>query len=637
MEKMKIHSPKEDDPAAALSHDSLAIQTRPLRIYGDPACPVAFRKALAPEAPRARYPGFKPETMILKKGSIRRKGALPLSCDIYFERDVALKMRDGTVIYTDIFRPVGEGKYPSIVAWSSYGKEIGGLQLDDLPGRAGVPLGQLSELQKFEGPDPAFWVDKGYAVLNPDPRGINDSEGDYTYWGRQLAEDGYDFIEWIAEQKWSSGKVGMAGNSWLAISQWYIAAERPPHLTAIAPWEGLSDHYREMNNRGGIPAPQFPEMIHKTLAGRGLAEDMPRMTVEQQLMTPYWEDKVARLDQIVTPAYVVASFNNAAHTHGTFEGFRRMASREKWLRVNNTHEWRDFYTPKYRQELLDFFDHYLKGVDNGWEKTPSVRIAVLDPGGTDQVDRPENEWPLKRAAFRKLYLDDRASLRDEPLPHPVKLSYDVSQEGKAEFLYVFDKDTEINGYMNLRLWVEADGSDDMELVVSVEKLDKNGNPLLVPQGETSTPSPLKATGMLRVSHRALDPARSTPSEPYLSHTREEKLAPGQIVPVDIALWPMALYCHAGEKLKLIVAAYKPIPNLYIGFGAAKIPLPVSGGTFMPGEEVSMTELGGTPEESPDYVKAQEVVVPPSRNCGRHILHLGGSYESFLLVPVVPSV
>lgn len=63
---------------------------------------------------------------------------------------------------------------------------------------------------KFEGPDPAFWVNEGYVILNPDPRGAYKSEGHISYWGRQLAEDGYDFIEWAAQQSWPGGKVGMA-------------------------------------------------------------------------------------------------------------------------------------------------------------------------------------------------------------------------------------------------------------------------------------------------------------------------------------------------------------------------------------------------------------------------------------------
>ncbi|TPM79149.1 twin-arginine translocation signal domain-containing protein [Mesorhizobium sp. B2-3-3] len=84
-----------------------------LRIYGDPA--YFYRRALPLEAPRARFPGFKPGQILLKKGTIRREGAKPLPCDIIRERDVPLKLRDGTTIYTDVFRPAADGKYPAIV------------------------------------------------------------------------------------------------------------------------------------------------------------------------------------------------------------------------------------------------------------------------------------------------------------------------------------------------------------------------------------------------------------------------------------------------------------------------------------------------------------------------------------------
>lgn len=625
-------APVMAEPGPAQEPVSTTIATR---IYGDTAYPVPYRKALPLDAPRARYTGFKPGRTVLQKGSVRRQGALALPCDMVFERDVALKMRDGTTIYTDVFRPAVKGQYPSIVAWSPYGKEVGGQWLDDIHGRSGVPLERVSELQKFEGPDPAFWVCKGYVVLHPDPRGAYMSEGNISYWGRQLAEDGYDFIEWAAKQEWSSGKVGMAGNSWLGVSQWFIAAERPPHLSAIAPWEGFSDHFRETGNRGGIPAPQFPEMILQTFAGKGLVEDQPRMIVEQQLMTPYWEDKKAKLERIEVPAYVVASYTNAAHTHGTFEGFRQIASKEKWLRVHNTNEWEDFYTEKYENDLLRFFDHYLKGLDNRWEETPKVRLSVLDPNGTDQVDRAEREWPLARTQFRKLHLDNGGALRDSALPAATTLSYDVAAEGKTEFIYVFDKETELTGYMKLRLWVEADGSDDMELAVSVEKLDTSGKPILKLQGEGMV-APINATGLLRVSQRALDLTRSTESEPYLLNVREDKLKAGQIVPVDIGIWPMGMRYHAGERLKLTVAAHRPLPDMYIGFGAAKVPVPASGGTFQAGHEGPLFELGGTPDTSPAYVKAQQVKSPPSRNQGRHIIHMGGAYDSYLVIPEIPS-
>lgn len=102
-------------------------------------------------------------------------------------------------------------------------------------------MGTLSKLSKFEAADPAYWVNHGYVVLNPDSREAYKSEGNLFYWGCQLAEDGFDFIEWAAGQAWSSGKVVMAGKIFLLESQWLIAVEQPPHLTAIAPREGFSD------------------------------------------------------------------------------------------------------------------------------------------------------------------------------------------------------------------------------------------------------------------------------------------------------------------------------------------------------------------------------------------------------------
>lgn len=219
--------------------------------------PVYFRKTIPVNMPQARYTGFKQESTILKAGTIRRKGAMALPCDIRMDRDVEIALRDGTVIYADIFRPTENGNYPAILAWSPYGKQFGGQWLDDLPGRLGIPLSATSQLEKFEAPDPAYWIAQGYAIINVDKRGAYHSNGNLYFWGTPDAKDGYDVIEWAAKQKWSNGKIGMSGNSWLAASQWYIAAEKPPHLAAIAPWEGFSDYFRETSNRGAFLHPDF--------------------------------------------------------------------------------------------------------------------------------------------------------------------------------------------------------------------------------------------------------------------------------------------------------------------------------------------------------------------------------------------
>ena len=173
---------------------------------------------------------------------------------IMCDQDVAVPMRDGTITYADIYRPAGQTNLPVIISWSPYGKRAG----TDTPEiewqTPGVPEGSHSNNAKFEGPDPNYWCHQGYAICNYDPRGIGNSEGDIYLWSSQEGRDGYDLIEWLAEQEWCSGKVGMLGNSALAMCQWRIAAEQPPHLACIAPWEGIADIYRETLPWGGFPS-----------------------------------------------------------------------------------------------------------------------------------------------------------------------------------------------------------------------------------------------------------------------------------------------------------------------------------------------------------------------------------------------
>jgi hypothetical protein len=607
-------------------HDFVVI---PTKVYPGPDAPdglfpVRYRKLLPPTAPRARYPGFKPGKWILKAGTVRREGAKPLPVDIVFERDVPMKLRDGTTIYTDIFRPVGDAKLPAIFSWSPYGKALGGQWLDDLPNRFGVPLSAVSELQRFEGADPAYWCAHGYAVVNPDPRGALMSEGNVTYWGRQLAEDGYDFVEWLAAQPWCSGKVVMSGNSWLAVSQWFIAAERPPHLAAIAPWEGLVEE-------GPAPIPVgivVGEIIIQSLAGNGYVEDQPRMLLEHPLMNAFWRDHRARVERIEVPAYVVASYTNMAHTVGTFDAWRHLGSKQKWLRIHNTQEWTDYYTPAHVEDLRRFFDRYAKGIENGWAATPSVRMSVLDPGGKDVVGRAEESFPPRRAQRSKLFLKP-GGLSRAPKSGETSASHSA-EDGRTRFVLSVDRDIEISGYMALRLWLEADGSDDMDISVSLRK-----RPGLLARVKTALPGPPDgnaASGLLRVSFRELDTRRSTPEIPVLAMRRELRLKAGEIVPVDIALSPIALFFRKGDEIELTVSASRYPPYIPFVFGEAKVPFPADGLTFEPGRPTEIRQFSGPAETSATRLATTP---PPTRNRGRHIVHFGGRYDSHLAIDEVP--
>ena len=551
---------------------------------------VAMRPAGDPH--ELGWPGLKPDSYVLTAGT-SIDGGRPLLCDIRVERDVAVTMRDGITIYTDILRPEGVTDLPAIVAWSPYGKQDPGALLDRIPGRAGIAKDAVSGLQKWEGPDPAYWCAHGYAVINPDARGTNASEGDIAFWGQAEARDVEDTVNWLAEQPWCNGNVGLTGNSWLANIQWYAASRRPAALKAIAPWEGETDFYRDFATRGGIPSGDaFTEFtMSKGMRGFNQVEDVAAMIRSTPLWGPWWADKRPPVENIDVPAYVVACWTQF-HSHGTFDGYRRMPGEHKWLRVHNTHEWPDYYDPKNVEDLRRFFDRYLKELDNDWESTPRVRFSVLDPGGQDTVDRPAADFPLPGATTRTLYLDGTSRQLVDQLPAEETAVRYSATEDTVNFTYRFTEDTEVVGYPCLNLYLEAEGATDADLFVLVDKLAQDGSPLahLV----LGRPASL-TSGQLRVSHRATVAEKSTPSEPFHPHDHEDLLEPGRIVSVPLGLWAMSARFRAGEQLQVTISGKRIIP----------------------------AELGISTSI-------------PSRNAGTHMLHTGGAYDAHLLLPVAPA-
>lgn len=555
---------------------------------------------------------FEPGTQTLPTGYQVASMFRPLPVDIVFEKDVAVSMRDGVIIYADVFRPVGSEKVPVIIAWSPYGKSGGTApRTTNLFNMLGLNNGMLSGLAKFEGPDPAYWCAQGYAICNPDARGIAHSEGNNTMIGTQEGRDCYDLIEWLAEQSWCNGKVGLSGTSYLAFSQWFIAAEQPPHLAAINPNEGLSDAYRDLSMRGGMADLNFTKrlQVNHVNVAKVLREDVYEEALRYPLANnPVWEDKIPRFDKITVPAYVVASYSNTLHTQGTFRAWRRMASKDKWLRIHNSQEWPDYYDDANTEDRKRFFDYYLKGVDNGWENTPRVRYAILDMEGGDKLNQTANEFPPKEVVYEKYYLDGRTrSLTMEAPSQEVKAVYDTESEpGMVSFIVRFEEETVMVGYPKLHLWVESEGADDMDIFVLVQKLDVRGNHLqqfLVPnQGAMMQDftergaSVLRykgSNGRLRVSARYLDEKLSTDIIPAHSFDRIEKLHPGEIVEIEIDLFPIGMTFYKGEQLRLVISGRNDL------------------GAIMPG--------------TPGYVP---------ENTGKHIVHTGGVHASYLQLPVI---
>lgn len=552
---------------------------------------------------------FEPGTRTLPAGSEIDPRFRSLPTDIVFEKDVAVTLRDDVTIYVDVLRPPGTQKVPVIVAWSPYGKSQGTApSVTSLFAMLGMDIGALSGLEKFEGPDPAYWCAQGYAICNPDPRGIAESDGDSAMFGRQEAKDCHDLIEWLAVQDWCNGKVAMSGTSYLAISQWFTAAEQPPHLAAINPWEGFSDAYRDLVMRGGMPDIGFAERLqNNSYAGNNRREDILTEAQRYPLINDLWKDKIAQFDKITVPAYVVASYSNTLHTAGTFRAWRRITSKDKWLRIHNTQEWPDYYDQANIDDLRRFFDHYLKGESNGWEQTPRVRYSVLDLEGGDRVDQVANEFPPEGVAYAKYFLDGRSrTLNAEPPVEKATADYDCeSSTALASFVIRFGEETVIVGYPKARLWVESEGADDMDLFLLVQKLDRQGTPLqqfnvpndgaLMQDLTERGASVLRykgSNGRLRVSARHLDETLTTDAVPAHSFDRIEKLNAGEIVDVEIDLFPIGLVFYPGEQLRLVVSGQNAL------------------GAIMPATR--------------DYIP---------QNSGKHVIHTGGDCASYLQLPV----
>src|ERR1700722_16887 len=404
-------------------------------------------------------------------GEVREQG-------LHIERNVLVPMRDGTPIFVDIYRPDSphQEPLPILLGWSPYGKHNTAARLP-WPA-AGVEEGWISPYTAFEAPDPLYWCPRGYAVVYPDPRGSWYSQGELRHGGLGEAQDCFDLIEWLGELPWTNGKVGMSGVSYLAAIQWQVGPLRPRHLAAINPWEGFSDWYREFALHGGIPETAFLVRGSANLQwSTTRTEDTPANARAHPLYDPYWASKECDLEAIEVPAFVVASWSDQGlHTRGTLEGYKRISSPQKWLEVHGRKKWAYYYEPASVVKQRQFFDHFLQGYDTIVPAWPKVRIEVRDRANVGTF-RDEREWPLARTQFRKLYLDARTkALCEAPVTDSGTVQYDpLSPEGHAAFEYEFASETELTGHMSLRLWVEAIGSDDMDLFVALQKIDRDGS------------------------------------------------------------------------------------------------------------------------------------------------------------------
>src|SRR6516164_496299 len=504
---------------------------------------------------------------------------------IVVEKDVDVVMRDGALLKADVFRPDDNGKFPAILNLGPYQKDKLWIVPDTL---AEAP----SEWMNWETINPQWWVPRGYAAVRIDSRGTGKSAGQYEPWSLAEAVDFYDAIEWAAAQPWCNGKIGLSGISYYAINQWFVANLKPPSLKAIMPWEGFADLYRDALYHGGILNLFMTNwftahLLHHTL-GRA-AQHMPdgwqintlHFWLHNNLDSGAFAGSQAQWDKLDIPMFSVGNWSGTGlHLRGNTEAFMRAATPHKKLRIHLGSHVHPFYTEDGRADQIRFFDHWLKGITNGVMDEPPVKLAIRK--GADAFEwRYEQEWPLKRTRWTKLYLDlshqaaegaaAAGTLEVKNPPAVSSVSYAASSLGsmgstsaassqvlgggikpgmgvsfQTEKLAV---DTEITGPIAAALWVSS-SAEDMDLFLTLRNIDPDGNDVME-TGQQGLPVPV-AKGWLRVSHRELDPDLSLPYRPYHRHRRRLYLQPEEVVKVEVEIWPTSMVFKKGHRIRLDV-------------------------------------------------------------------------------------
>ena len=351
---------------------------------------------------------------------------MPSSDRIRFLIDQRVPMRDGVNLSVDVFLPCGDGPFPAILSRSPY----------ESSSQSGLEKG-------------VWWAERDYVFVSADCRGRYESEGEF-YPHHPDIRDGFDTVEWIAEQPWSNGKVGTAGGSYGGAVQWELAREGPPHLTAMAPHVYGDNRYSNVHYVGGAlqllltlmagvtfttntPVSNFGPIFDNGRVLRHLPLiDLDLETIGKKILwyrdwlthptyDDYWNeiDASDKYDRIEVPVFMRCGWFDA-YPPGMFrlwQGMRQHGKTE--LARNNTKilmgPWSHGDPTGTRVGDLDvgpssliytadedkrWFDYWLKGIENGVMDEPPIKIFVM---GANEW-RLENEWPLARTEFTPYYL-----------------------------------------------------------------------------------------------------------------------------------------------------------------------------------------------------------------------------------------
>ncbi|MXZ68821.1 MAG: CocE/NonD family hydrolase [Acidimicrobiia bacterium] len=379
--------------------------------------------------------------------------------------DLAVPMQDGVKLSADVYLPAGDGPFPTLLCRTKYGKQSGEVCTD------------LAYLQEWV---PRF-LGGGYAAVMQDCRGRYDSGGEFVPYIHE-ASDGADTLAWLASQPWCDGNIGMFGQSYVAFTQLQAALSGHPSLRGILPVGNQEDNFGYFLMDGGVL--QLQNFVWGINAGRrtmnctsfefldveALYRHMPLKGAVSGIFRPaYWgfldhptfdeswqtyglKDKYGMIE---TPAHFVTGWydNLSREVFKAYTGLKRgggSAEARDLTRIIIGPWSHDLdradrngdidLGPGVQFDLpglhLNWYDRRLKGIDNGVDREPPVRIYVMG----DAEWRSENEWPLARTDYRRLYLHGGGDARS--LSGTGSASFDPPADEPAD-RFVYDPENPV--------------------------------------------------------------------------------------------------------------------------------------------------------------------------------------------------
>ncbi|EON67980.1 hypothetical protein W97_07126 [Coniosporium apollinis CBS 100218] len=531
-----------------------------------------------------------------------------------FEQNAAVTLKSSEgLVRCNVYRPKDSGeqsRVPVLVTYGPYGKDI---HYKDFHAKSFSEVNpeHHSDHSAWETPDPGFWTKNGYAVVRADERGLGQSPGLLDTMSRGTSEAFFEVIEWAAEQPWSSGKVGLLGISYYAGSQWRVAARQPKGLSAIIPWEGMSDYYRDRCRHGGILSNAFikfwwnrqvitnqygrpgrsarnwgPDTLEGDLSEEELEKNRQDQTKDNAVYRfrdePYYASKEYDMGDIQVPLLTVANWGGILlHLRGNVEGYCHAGSDLKYLRfVTGRHDL-PFYYKEEIEVQRSFLDAFLKDDDRvGWSvkgKLPPVDLVLRkgdvgfdDPENEKQYTRrTEQEWPIARTRYTKFFLTQNRELTPEEPPQDVRKKLSYKALGTLEdpqYLQFstapFEAETEITGHvlahLNVSMSPEPSGPTptDIDLFVTLRHISPQGKEVHY-TGTAGDPVPL-TKGWLRVSLRKTNTDHPK-HRPWLPHrdycsTDVQPVIPGEVYSVDVEIWPTNVIVEKGGRIVFEVAS-----------------------------------------------------------------------------------